>query len=170
MKKLHRSTALVCTLALAACAQPTPAPDTREADAASIRDAVSSWSAAAQARDADAFMAVYTPDAVLMLEAAPDLRGVEAIHEVVTGMMQDPNFDLSFTPDEIEVARSGDLAYETGSYRLTMSGPEGSPAQAMGHYVVVWEKQADGTWKVVLDAPVTDPPQTPSGGEEEEGE
>jgi len=28
-----------------------------------------------------------------------------------------------------------------------------------GHYVVVWRKQSNGTWKVVLDVPVSDPPE-----------
>jgi ketosteroid isomerase-like protein len=49
-----------------------------------------------------------------------------------------------------------DLAYGTGSYSMTMTGPDKEPATEMGHYVVVWRKGADGAWKVV-DAPVSDP-------------
>ena len=94
-----------------------------------------------------------------MLEDAPDMRGMAAIREGIEGMMQDPNFDLSFEADNVVVARSGDLAYETGTYTLTMSDPEERPATEKGHYVVVWHKQTDGGWKVVLDAPVSDPPE-----------
>jgi ketosteroid isomerase-like protein len=74
-------------------------------------------------------------------------------------MMQDPNFTLSFAADKVQVARSGDLAYETGSYTLTMSDPEGKPTTQKGHYVDIWKKDPSGGWKVAVDAPVSDPPE-----------
>jgi uncharacterized protein (TIGR02246 family) len=154
---------LVGALTLAACAQqaqaPAEPPDTRAADEAAIRAAVEDWSAAAEAKDAEKFASVYTDDAVLMLEGAPDLSGAAAIREAVGGMMQDPNFALSFEADHVVVARAGDLAYETGHYSMTMSDAKKKPATTTGHYVVVWQKQADGVWKVVRDAPVSDPPE-----------
>ena len=159
LRSLH--IVLVAGLTFTACAErSTPEqPDTRAADEAVIHAAVKAWSAAAEAKDAESFARVYAEDAVLMLEDAPDMRGMAAIREGIEGMMQDPNFDLSFEADNVVVARSGDLAYETGTYTLTMSDPEEKPATEKGHYVVVWHKQANGGWKVVLDAPVSDPPQ-----------
>ena len=162
MTNLSRHVALIGALALAGCATdaPPPAepPDTRAADEAAIHAAVKEWSAAAQAKDAEKFASFYTEDGVLMLENAPDARGIAALREGIAGMMQDPNFALSFAADKVEAARSGDLAYETGSYTLTMSDPQGNPATQNGHYVVVWKKDASGTWKVAVDAPVSDPP------------
>jgi len=119
---------------------------------------VKEWSALAEAKDAPKFASFYAEDAVLMMEDAPDIHGKAALAEGVGAMMEDPNFALSFAADDVVVARSGDLAYETGSYTMTMSGPDGTPATETGHYVCVWEKQADGTWKAVVDAPVSDPP------------
>jgi uncharacterized protein (TIGR02246 family) len=145
---------------LAACAQPPAAPpDTRATDEAAIRSAVKEWSAAAEAKDAQKFASFYADDAVLMLEKAPDLHGKSAIAEAIGGMMQDLNFALSFQTDDVVAARSGDLAYETGSYSLTTSDPKKEPATTRGHYVVVWQKQADKTWKALVDAPVSDPPE-----------
>jgi len=159
MRTLKRHVALATLLVLTACAAPpAEVPDTRAADAATIHALVKDWSAAAQAKDAETFVSVYAQSAVLLLEGAPDLAGVEAIREAVNGMMQDPNFDLSFEADAVKVARAGDMAYETGTYSMTMSDPEGTPSTQSGHYVVLWEKQADGSWKVVVDAPVSDPP------------
>jgi uncharacterized protein (TIGR02246 family) len=155
-------------LALAACAQPQPAPsptattDTRAADESAIRAAVKEWSAAAQAKDPEKFSSFYAEDAVVMLGNSPDFSGKPAIREALGGMMQDPNFALSFENDKVVVARSGDLAYETGTYTMTMSDPKKKPATEKGHYVVVWQKQADGTWKAVRDAPVSDPPESPA--------
>jgi uncharacterized protein (TIGR02246 family) len=164
MNTLGRQAVFASILALTACAQPPTAelpaqPDTRAEDAATIHAAVEEWSAAAQAKDVEGFVSVYTEDAVLMIEDAPDLRGVESIREGIGGMMQDPNFDLSFEADDVVVARAGDFAYETGTYSLTLSDAEQNPATENGRYVVLWEKQADGAWKVTLDAPVSDPPE-----------
>jgi ketosteroid isomerase-like protein len=96
---------------------------------------------------------------MLLLEAAPDVSGKTAIREAIGGMMQDPNFALGFTTTNVVVADSGDLAYETGRYALTMSDANNNnaPATQTGGFVVVWRKQADNTWKVAVDSPVSDP-------------
>jgi ketosteroid isomerase-like protein len=62
---------------------------------------------------------------------------------------------LEFTPDTVMVARSGDIAYETGDYSMTMDDKSGKPQTSKAKYVVVWVKQPDGTWKAMLDAPTT---------------
>lgn len=157
---------LVASLGAAGCTQQQPAPqataapDTRAADEAALRAHITDWAAAAQAKDASRFVSVYADDAVVMLGNAPDMRGTAAIREGIGGMMQDPAFALSFQPDSVVVARSGDLAYETGPYSMTMTGPDKKPATEKGHYVVVWRKQAGGDWKVAVDAPISDPPDT----------
>jgi len=156
---------VAAALVTAACAQqpPAPPPDTRAADEAAIRAAVKDWSASAQAKDAAKFASFYTDDAVLLLEDAPDMKGKAALREGIAGMMQDPNFALSFEATGVEVARSGDLAYEEGTYSLTMSDPKTKkPATETGAYVVIWKKQADGSWKVHRDVPVSDPPAAPA--------
>ncbi len=163
MSRLARPAVLAGVLALAGCAPPappppTPTPDTRAADEAAIRAAVKEWSAAAQAKDADKFGSFYAEDAALLLENAPDINGKAALREAIGGMMQDPNFALSFEADKVVVARSGDLAYETGSYSMTLSDAKKKPSTQTGHYVVVWQREADGSWKVARDVPVSDPP------------
>ena len=159
---LGRVGLFAAVVALSACAQqappPSAPPDTRAADEAALRALIKDWAAAAQAKDAAKFVSIYADDAVVMMAGAPDIRGIAAIREGIPAMMQDPAFALSFEADRVEVARSGDLAYETGSYSMTMTGPDKKPATEKGHYVVVWRKGADGAWKVVVDAPISDPP------------
>jgi uncharacterized protein (TIGR02246 family) len=162
MNVLGRIGILVGALGLAGCAeqpapQPTPPPDTRAADEAAIRATIREWSASAQAKDAEKFVSFYAEDGIVMMEDAPDISGTAALREGISGMMQDPNFALSFEADKVVAARSGDLAYETGTYSMTMSGPQKKPATEKGSYVVVWRKQADGAWKVAVDVPVSDP-------------
>lgn len=137
---------------------PAPPPDTRAADEATIRGHIRDWAAAAKAKDLDKFVSFYAPDGVLMVEGTPDARGTAALREGAAALFNDPNFALSFEPDSVVVARSGDMAYETGHYTLSVTGPVKKPLTVPGQYVVVWMKQADGTWKVAVDAPVSDPP------------
>ena len=47
--------------------------------------------------------------------------------------------------------RSGDIAYERGTFELTAKDKRGKPTTSKGKYVVVWKKQADGFWKAVAD-------------------
>jgi uncharacterized protein (TIGR02246 family) len=155
MSNLLRVGLAVAVVVLVACG---PSADPA-ADEAAIRAAITEWSAAARAEDADAFASLYADDAVLMLEGAPDVSGKAAIREAIGGMMQDPNFALGFTTTNIVVAGSGDVAYEQGRYALTTSDANNNnaPATQTGAYVIVWRKQADNSWKVVVDAPISDP-------------
>lgn len=147
--------ALILVCSASCCAT---APSSTADDRAEIHRLIREWSAAAQAKDVEKFASVYADDAVVMLAEMPDLRGTRTIREGIGGMMQDPNFRLSFEADEVVVSRSGDMAYETGRYSLTSSGPDGRPSLEHGSYVVVWRKQPDGSWKVVVDAPISDAP------------
>ena len=155
---------LVVMFSLVGCSQPAPPPqpseppDTRAAEQAAIRTASKDWAAAAQAKDVEKFVSFYAEDATVMLEAAPDIKGLAAIRETLTGMMQDPNFALSFETTSVEVARSGDIAYELATYSLTISDPKTKkPATQKGSGVGVWKK-VGGQWRAVVDAPVSDPP------------
>ena len=163
MRKPSRPLALIGALLLAGCASqappPAPLPDNRAADEAALRAALKQWAAAAHAKDAAKFASFYAEDGLLLMEGAPDARGMAALKEGTAGMMSDPHFNLVFEPDEVVVARSGDVAYDVGSYSLTMSGPDGNPVTQKGQYVDVWRKNAVGEWKVAVDAPVSDPPE-----------
>jgi uncharacterized protein (TIGR02246 family) len=123
------------------------------ADEAAIRGLDSAWVKAAVAKNVDQAASYYATDAVLMAPGAPMATGKDAIRAAFAGMMALPGFALTFAPDKITVG--ADLAYDVGSYALTMNDKAGKPQTSNGKYVVVWGKQPDGSWKVVLDAPTT---------------
>ncbi len=68
-----------------------------------------------------------------------------------------PPITLDWAPVYGDIAQAGDLGYTTGPYVLTDQSPQKRPPQH-GVYFSVWKKQADGSWKVVVDAGI----QTPS--------
>lgn len=154
---------LCAAMALASCnsatppaPQPTAVVDTHAADEAAIRATDLNWVKAFAAKDAPGAASFYADDAALMAAGGPVTTGRDAIQKEFMGMMGDPQFALTFSPTKVVVSKSGDLAYEIGDYQITFSGKKRKPnvvTKAM--YVVVWGKQADGSWKALVDAPNT---------------
>ena len=136
-------------LIASACTQQLP--DTRAADEATIRDLDAQWSAAAGAKDVDKTISYYSTDAIVMPPNAPSATTKEAIRTVWKDLLASPGLTISWKTTKVEVAKSGDIAYTTGTYELTMNDPTGKPINDHGKYVEVWKKQSDGKWKVVAD-------------------
>jgi uncharacterized protein (TIGR02246 family) len=156
---------MAAVMGMAACSQntgpaapaagPAMTADSRAADEEAIRAADLAWSKAAGSKDAAATAAFYAEDAVLLAPMAPVTKGRTAIQQAFATMMADPNFALSFAPTRIVVAKSGDIAYDHGDFQLTVSEKKGKANTLKAVYVVVWGKQADGSWKALIDAPTT---------------
>ena len=126
-------------------------PDTRAADENAIRAAVVEWDKAAAAKDLEKTLSFYAPDAMMFPPGMPMLTAAEKRREGWSQMMALPGYALNFSTTKVEVARSGDIAYETGTYEFTTNDKKGKPSTAKGKYVVVWKKQADGQWKAGAD-------------------
>lgn len=124
-------------------------------DEATIRAIDNQWVQAVAAKDAEQAASFYANGGTLMAPGAPIATGQDAIRKTWTSLMGTPGFALTFAPTKIDVSRAGDLAYELGDYQLTLNGKGGKPQTVKAKYVVVWGKQADGSWKVLVDAPTT---------------
>lgn len=145
----------VVIVAVTAC-KTTPAPDPAR-DEAAIRAADARWLAAAQAHDLEGSLSYWSDDAILMTSGAPAMAGKEAIRRYVVGAFAMRDFSISWATDRVWVAKSGDLAYATGTTRISMTTPDGKPFVEHDNAVTVWRKEPDGTWKCVADI------GTPSG-------
>ncbi|MBI4420961.1 MAG: DUF4440 domain-containing protein, partial [Gemmatimonadetes bacterium] len=55
-----------------------------------------------------------------------------------------------------DVAASGDLGYTVGLFQSRRLDAAGKPVVGTGKYVTIWRKQADGSWKAMLDLGVAD--------------
>ena len=64
-------------------------------------------------------------------------------------MLQIPDLTLTFEPQRIDVSRSGDLAIDRGTYRLT-GNPNGQQLDDSGKFIEVWRKTG-GEWKVAAN-------------------
>jgi uncharacterized protein (TIGR02246 family) len=147
-KLILSGSAALFALALACAAR---AAGTRSTDEQAIRDLDAQWSAAAGAKDVDKVVSYYADDAVVFPPNAPSAATTEAIRTAWREMLTTPGAAISWKATKVEVAKSGDMAYSTGTYQLAMNDPTGKPIYDRGKYVEVWKKKADGKWKVAVD-------------------
>ena len=147
--------ALLTTAALAACAPAAPPPP----DVAAVRTAIgevnAKFVAAVEKGDTAAAVARYDADAMVLPPGGPAWHGTEAITQGFGGMLAAYTVkDFTLTSGDVVVG--GDYATETGSYKMTMVPKKGAAIEDVGKYVVVWKKQADGSWKLYRDIWNTD--------------
>lgn len=147
-----------------ACGQSKPAapPDNRAADAAAVQKADADWSAAAQAKQADAWVAFYADDAVVLPPNEKTATTKDEIRKAITDLLALPGLSISWQTTNAEAARSGDLAYTYGTYEVTSNDAKGRPTADHGKYSEVWKKQADGSWKCIVDMWSSDVPAAPA--------
>jgi ketosteroid isomerase-like protein len=152
--------------ALATLAGCSSAPkDTRVADEAAIRANSIAWSNAAHAQDMEKVLAMYSDDAVAFDDGGP-VETTAAQRRA--NWTADLNGSISWKTTKVEVAKSGDIAYEYGAYQYISTAKDGTQTTTPGKYVLVWKKQVDGTWKVAIDidnkdvGPPAPPPPAPA--------
>ena len=126
-------------------------PDTRAADEAALRKLDDEWSKAAGSRDVEKTISYYTDDAVVMPPNIPTLTGKEPIRSLWKSMLSSPSFSGGWKATKVEVARSADLAYVSGTYEFQEQDNSGKPITDKGKYLEIWRKQSDGSWKCVAD-------------------
>jgi uncharacterized protein (TIGR02246 family) len=123
-----------------------------------LRGLDAEWSAAAASKNLDKTVSYYSDDAVVLAPNTATLTTKEGIRDIWKGLLADPSATVSWKATRVEIAKSGDMACISGTYELTMTGPDSKPVNDRGKYLEVWEKQADGKWKCGADAWNTDLP------------
>ncbi|HEX6375454.1 MAG TPA: DUF4440 domain-containing protein [Allosphingosinicella sp.] len=123
-----------------------------EAAASEVKQTEAGMLAAFKAKDAARLSSYYAGDAILATPGRAAASGREAILKVSGDDVKDPAFALDFTNEKTDVAASGDLAWTRGSFRIAYTDPATKKvASGTGHYVTVFRKQDDGSWKAVAD-------------------
>jgi uncharacterized protein (TIGR02246 family) len=101
---------------------------------------------ASLAADAKGIAALYTDDAVEMPPNRPMVKGRAAIEQYYTKQFGGTAKLQTFALTKIESHTSGDIGYEVGTYRQTITDGQ-KPMNEAGKYTVVL-KRAGGVWKV----------------------
>lgn len=109
------------------------------------------WSDVAATRNADKVLSYWADDAVVISAGQPALKGKQEIRQMVEGSFKNPAFKISWAPESAEISKSGDLGYMIEHDEMTTTDSTGKAVVKKYKSVTIWKKQADGSWKNVVD-------------------
>jgi ketosteroid isomerase-like protein len=116
-----------------------------------LRDLDAQWSRAAAAKDVERTIAYYSDEAIVLPPNATSATTKEAIRNIWKDLLASPGLVIGWQPTRIEVGKSADMAWVSGTYELTINDASGNAINDRGKYVEVWKKQPDGNWKCAAD-------------------
>jgi ketosteroid isomerase-like protein len=101
----------------------------------------------------DAFMAFIADDGLLFRPGAVNGKKWMLEHPVPPS---DKKPLLAWQPVFAGMAAAGDLGFTTGPWEFKTDIKDEKPS-GYGHFVTLWKKQSDGSWKFVVDLGITHP-------------
>lgn len=150
---------LVSLVLLVLCAATGSAQKTAQ-DA--VRATDQAWLKVFAAKDLKKSVDFCLADGSVLAPNSPIATGPDAIGKLFSAFFAMPGLTIEWKPARTEVARSGEMAYTSGSYKMGFQGADGKPAIDTGKYVTVWKKDKLGAWKVAFDIFNTDLPENGS--------
>ena len=103
------------------------------------------------AKDLEKTLSFYAPDAQYLSQGRPGASTPEARRKLWEADYATSGYSSDETTTLIEVARSGDLAYQRGTYVGQTQDAQGQVTKSTGKFLVVWKKQHSGDWKAIID-------------------
>ncbi|MGE0820922.1 MAG: SgcJ/EcaC family oxidoreductase [Candidatus Binatia bacterium] len=101
--------------------------------------------------DIEAALALYEPMAAFVQEPGKVVIGHAGVREAMNGFLAlKPRLTI-----EVHAVQNGggDIALLQSKWSLTGTGADGKPLSMSGNGVEVVRRQADGTWKFIIDNP-----------------
>ncbi|MFC2086341.1 YybH family protein [Bacteroidota bacterium] len=140
-----------------------------EADKAAVKETLNQYRLAANTGDLDLFISAWCDDAIRMESGFPAIVGKEEIRSHFKMIGFDHfNINIEFY-GEIQVEVSGDLAFTRADYILSLTPKEGgSTSRFDGKVVDIYKRQADGSWKIYIDSPNSNPTWNNESGSPEQ--
>jgi ketosteroid isomerase-like protein len=117
------------------------------------------WARNLHEKRVDASVAEYAADGEFIQPDGRRVKGSSALKQLFEMITKTFDSDLKFTSVRVEV--SGELAYDSGTYRETLiTRATGKRQQSTGSYLTVYRRSEDGGWliaqQVWTGAPVED--------------
>lgn len=155
---------LVAVVAVAACSTKSNAPaDTgmaaqgastapadRTADAAAIVQADSAWLRHVMGKNVDSIMPYYLPDAVSYGFGTAPANGTDQLRSLYTEVVKSTITNPALISNTVKFSDDGTMAFDHGTYTMTMTAPGGKPENVNAAYLNVWRK-VDGQWKMLAE-------------------
>ncbi|MEO7602677.1 MAG: SgcJ/EcaC family oxidoreductase [Sphingomicrobium sp.] len=159
-KSMQIPAGLALALSLAACDRAAAPADGNTvataqapaADAEAVKQAFASFNAAIVAKDLDTIRVQYADDAVMVIPDQAVFKGIDAIMGDYKAYAADPAGKYAPGDETTYVSTGGDLAYGQVNYQSTFTNSKTKAVEVADRYnLVIYRKQADGSWKVTHD-------------------
>lgn len=149
--------ALACTPSSNDTASPAGDSMVTAASDSTARLAHDAYTTAINSNDLDQLSAMFTDDVVFLVPNAPPMIGRAAVMDWGKGYLEAFTTHWDKTTEEFEVA--GEWAFERYSYHSVDTPRDGTaPIEDTGWGLVIYHRDADGTWRVARDAFASDHP------------
>jgi uncharacterized protein (TIGR02246 family) len=120
-----------------------------------IRQIGNAWASHWNAGDLDKVIAAYAPDAVYLPPHHRAVHGHDAIREYLKGPLSHGVADLAF--DVTYIKQHGGVAWDVGTYRMSVPQNDGTTKEDHGKYLTVWQR-VEKKWLIAADAWSSDLP------------
>jgi ketosteroid isomerase-like protein len=142
--------------------------NTDHADLASIREVATEFVNAYNSADLGKLCMLLTEGAILMPPNEPTVTGIEAVRSRFEIFFTGFTFNIKFDVQQTDLA--GDIAFERGTYTAfaLLKGMAYPPRGGYGEYLLLFERQSEGSWKIAAFATAAAqgvPPQSIAGPE-----
>jgi ketosteroid isomerase-like protein len=121
---------------------------------AKIREA---WVQDLRSKQLEPILKLYAPDAVFLQPTGERLTGSAALRRLLQNIMATFNSDLTLHSQNLET--SGDLAYDSGDFQEILTTiATGARITSKGSYIIIFRRQASGSWQIVQQVWTGTPP------------
>ena len=124
----------------------------RKSDIAAIKEMLNKYAVSVNTGDFDFWMSLWADDGVQMPPGTPARIGKEQIREAMKPAFDQMNLDMAIIIQEAKVY--GDLGLTRCRYTLKMTPKAGGGtinAMPDGKALTLYERQSDGSWKIIYD-------------------
>ena len=107
----------------------------------------------------EGWTAYFAENGSMLPGAGMPISGIAAIRKAMADSFADSTFDIRWRPTEAGIIVPHMYGYTIGRSEIKQKEKEGRRMIQRGMYLSIWKRQADGTWKIVLDTSLSkDPP------------
>jgi len=122
-----------------------------DAEGVAIQSLATEWFKAIAAKDLEKTLSFYAPEAQYLSGGRPAASTPQARRKLWVEDYATPGFSSEEATAKIEVAQSGELAYQRGTYLSKAQNDQRKMIVTTGQFLVIWKKQPSGEWKAIID-------------------
>ena len=161
IKSPNKTASILAMLLLVASISCNEAKVDTKAEEVKLIQILKDWPKLAATGDMEKTLTYWAEDAIIMGGGQPTIHGKNEIKNMYLASLKIPGFKMVWdtVPISIKVAANGDMAYIITGNHFTMNDSTGKPFTLDNRALLVWRKEADGSWKEAVVIFNLDPAQ-----------